>query len=63
VGGKETKGFGIVLGDDLNHDMKLAASELGISRNELIRRVMKQALTEKQQPVTIPKKGGRRGKK
>jgi hypothetical protein len=63
VGGKTTKAFGIVLGDDLDRDLTLAASELGISKNELIRRVAIRALTEKQHLVTITPKGGRRGKK
>lgn len=53
VGGKKTKGMGILLGDDLKADLKTAARDLGIPVGELIRRVLKRGLTDKQLIVTI----------
>ncbi len=53
VGGSKTVGMGLLLGDSLKADLILAAGELGISENELIRRVLARGLTEKQQLATI----------
>ncbi len=66
VGGKRTKGMGILLGDDLKADLKTAARDLGVTVGELIRRVLRRGLTDKQLIVTIrseieKEKGGYNG--
>lgn len=53
VGGKKTKGMGILLGDDLKADLKTAARDLGLKVGDLIRRVLRRGLTDKQLIVTI----------
>jgi len=59
VGGKKAVSMGVVMGDDLKHDIKLAAGEFGITEGELIRRAVRFALRHKQQVVIIPGKGER----
>lgn len=53
VGGRVSKGMGLLLGDDLQRDLDLAAGELGITRGELLRRLARRALTDKAQIVII----------
>lgn len=61
VGGRASVQMGVVLGDDLARDLELAAGELGISKGELLRRLAKRGLTEKQQIATIRRElGGKR---
>jgi hypothetical protein len=62
VGGKRSVGLGVVLGDDLARDLDKSAKEFGITKGELIRRLAKQGLLEKNQPVTLRTLGGKRGK-
>jgi hypothetical protein len=62
VGGKQSVGLGVVLGDDLARDLEKSAKEFGITKGELIRRLARRGLHEKNQPVTISALGGKRGK-
>jgi hypothetical protein len=60
--------MGLVMGDRLAEDVRLAAAEMGITKGELLRRAAareaREVLTKRQQPVTIHgERGGRRGKK
>lgn len=53
IGGRESKPMGLFLSDDLKQDLDDAAGKLGISRSDLIRRLARKGLTEKQQIATI----------
>ena len=63
VGGKKSVEMGLVLSDELARDLELSAGELGITKGELLRRLAKKGLTEKQQSTIIRPEGVTNGKK
>jgi hypothetical protein len=59
VGGRASVEVGLVISDRLNDGLVAAADGLGVTKSELMRRLLERGLTEKQQGVIIRHQGGR----